>query len=491
MGVGQELLNEVKNQGKSYLKEIGKKIAGALLKNPYFYLVLAIILVIIVIAGTMVEVEAQAIETTENMIYVSNDSWNQFIRYLHMAEGGGTIYINDSGVDCYKVTNGAVGYGVDIATHGATLRALGYDTTEGSLIPVEDVDAIEKRVREARYNDVKNLASSNGIELTTYQIFALVSRTYNYGFAGGTGQVTSAYKYPSTLTFVEAYKQYYSSIDNDSYYGDYTKTDFNNGLFTQYMTWLDYADTGTHPEGWEGRRKSEWCLFQTGYFGWGLQNGNVYPIGFDEYCAKTSIFRSDLYNEDGTVNEEKVQELEYALETSHNILIPSGKGLNSPWQEIKEGDTDNPIRRAVLGDFHGFSGNVIDGRPKGNNGLSTYQCTWWANGRASEYLKAHGTIYKQYPSNAQNGGGYYKENRENGWFNYGSEPKSNSLLSTSSSLGYGHVLYIEAVDHVNRVYYASEAGSGYKWAGIQKYKFGHHTCTGNYGFIYLDEPIKK
>ena len=27
--------------------------------------------------------------------------------------------------------------------------------------------------------------------------------------------------------------------------------------------------------------------------------------------------------------------------------------------------------------------------------------------------------------------------------------------------------------------------------GINKYKFGRHLCTGDYGFIYLDEPIQK
>lgn len=479
MGVGKQVIEELKQKAMQKILLIA--IAG-----------IGIILGVLLIMSVFGNSKGKALTVgTANMNYVSTASWEQFIRYLHMAEGGGEIYQNSSGVDCYKVTNGAVGYGVDIATHGKTLRALGYDTIEGSLIPIEDVDAIEEKVRNARYNDVKNLASSNGIQLTTYQIFALVSRTYNYGLDGGTGQATSVFKYPSTLTFVEAYKKYYSDIDNDEYYGDYTKTDFNNGLFTQYMTWLDYADTGTHPEGWEGRRKSEWCLFQTGYYGWGLQNDNSYPKGFDEYCSNTSFFISDIYNEDGTVNENRLQELEYALEINHNILIPSGKGLNSPWQIIFEGDSNNEKRRAVVGEFHGFSGNIIDGKPKGKNGLSTYQCTWWANGRASEYLSNYGTVYKEYPTNAGNGGEYYRINKENGWFRYGSEPKPNSLLSTASGSSYGHVLYIEAVDYVNKVYYASEAGSGYKWAGIQKYKFGHHNCTGDYGFIYLDEPIEK
>lgn len=479
---------------KEIAKNAAKNVADGYLKKIKLYaeiaagVIVGFLLLMSTIGGGNQDVNAETTSNADGMNYISSSSWNDFLKYLHMAEGGGQVYKNSEDVDCYKVTNGAVGYGVDIATHKATLTALGYEISEGALIPIVDVDQIEKSVVEARYNDIKNLASSNGIDLTQYQIFALISRTYNYGFAGGTGQATSSFIYPSTLTFVEAYKQYYANINNDDFYGDYTKTDFNNGLYTQYMTYLKYLN-GTYPEGWVTRRQSEWCLFQTGYYGWGLKNG-TYPAGFDSYCAKSNGFRADLYNSDGTVNEESIQELEYALESEHNILIPSGKGFNN-WKDIPEGDTDNPIRRAVKGEFHGFSGSVAEGTPRGNNGLSTYQCTWWANGRASEYLKQYGTVYKSYPTNSGNGGEYYIINKNNGYFNYGSEPKANSLLSTASSSGYGHVLYIEAVDNVNKYYYASEAGSGYQWGGICKYEFGHHSCTGNYGFIYLDEPIKK
>ena len=487
MGEGQSIGDIIKNK----FKQAGKNVGKAMLKKlkfltPYIAIGIGILLIASFILCLFIDAGSIGVKALDESYQNSSvAAWEQFIRYLHIAEGGGSVTKNSSGEDCYTVQNGAVGYGVDIATHGDKLRAQGYDTSEGSLIPVSVVDPIENEVVKARYNDIENLVNANGIQLTQYQIFALVSRTYNYGFSGGTGQATGMFKYPSTLTFVEAYKQYYASIDNESYYGDYTKTDFSNGLFTQYMTWLDYANTGTHPDGWETRRKSEWCLFQTGYYGWGLQN-NAYPQGFDEYWVATKTLGVDLYNADGPVNEDKMQELEYALEDEHNI-IKSGKGFNN-WVSIPEGDTDNETRRKVTGTFHGFSGEVRGGTPRGNNGLSTYQCTWWANGRASEFLSVYGTKYKSYPSAEGNGGQYYVINKNRGWFKYGSEPKPNSLLSTSSSSGEGHVLYIEAVDYKNRVYYASEAGSGYKWGGICKYSFGHHTCNDNYGFIYLDEP---
>ncbi len=75
-------------------------------------------------------------------------------------------------------------------------------------------------------------------------------------------------------------------------FGDYTKTDFKNGLFTNYMTWLNYAGSGTHPIGWEYRRKSEWSLFQTGYFGYDLKHGTGH--GMDEYYSGGNGSQSDF-----------------------------------------------------------------------------------------------------------------------------------------------------------------------------------------------------
>lgn len=455
-------MDDLINYGKSAIKNAAKTfVKGFIKKNPYIIAIIAGLLFIMLVLFGILGIAGSAEEAESQMQAASGAAWEQFIRYLHQAEGGGTITQNSEGVDCYTVNpdgggGAAVGYGVDIATHGDQLRAMGYSTEIGALIPVSVVDQIEEVVVKARYTDVQNLVNANGINLTQYQIFALTSRTYNYGFTGGTGQATSSFKYPSTLTFVEAYKQYYSNIDNDEYYGDYTKTDFENGLYTQYMTALWYLN-GDQPEGWVTRRQSEWCLFQTGYYGWGLQNGNTYPVGFDEYWQDTGVFYTNLNNEDGTANEEAIQELEYALEKEHN-LVASGKGFNN-WKI----NISDEARKEVTGKYHGFKGVDGNGRILGNNNLSVYQCTWWANGRASEYLENYGTVYKSYPTNEGNGGEYFKKNRENGWFNYGSTPKPNSLLSTTGSDGYGHVMYIEAVDYVNEYYYASEAGSGEKW----------------------------
>lgn len=267
MGVGQELANMAIEKGKNFFKDLGKKIAGALLKNPYFYIVVAVIFVIIIIAGTMVDVNAGATSNTEGMNSASSSAWEQFIKYLHAKEGGGTIYKNSNGIDCYQVvsdgstTGSAVGYGVDIGVHGAELEALGYETSIGSLIPVEIVDAIEIRIREDYYTQISEKIKSSGINMTQYQLFALTSRAYNCGIAGA---ITTA-RGSKNLNFIDSYNEYYNQNSDDKFDEKITQGDYTNKLYTEYMS-LPVYSKGQYLVGLENRRKSEWTLFQTGYY---------------------------------------------------------------------------------------------------------------------------------------------------------------------------------------------------------------------------------
>lgn len=122
------------------------------------------------------------------------------------------------------------------------------------------------------------------------------------------------------------------------------------------------------------------------------------------------------------------------------------------------------------------------------NLLSKFQCTWWANGRASEYLEKNGSKYKKYPTQVGNGGQYYDINKENGWFNYGQTPKPNSIISWKKGSAAGHVAYVEGVSSDG--IYISHAGSGKSWFGVQKIPLSGYIWS-NYslnGYIYLDEP---
>ena len=126
------------------------------------------------------------------------------------------------------------------------------------------------------------------------------------------------------------------------------------------------------------------------------------------------------------------------------------------------------------------------------NQLQKFQCTWWANGRASQYLASHGTVYKEYPTQIGHGGQYYDVNKENGYFNYGQTPKPNSIISWKKSGDYGHVAYVEGV--TNDAIYISHAGSGVSWRGVEKIAANGDIGWSGYtlnGFIYLDEPIEK
>lgn len=165
----------------------------------------------------------------------------------------------------------------------------------------------------------------------------------------------------------------------------------------------------------------------------------------------------NLYNADGTVNEQAIQ----ALSDELTAYVNSGGGI-----------------------YHT--------RP--NNTLSYKQCTWWAWGRGLQYIRALGLPLstEQYRASVHgNGGQYASVNAQSGLFNYGNTPKPNSLVCYQGNPG--HVAYVEAVDYVNKCYYTSEAGSGTSWYGIRKRPFGYvgQGSGGTYSqgiFIYLDEP---
>lgn len=121
------------------------------------------------------------------------------------------------------------------------------------------------------------------------------------------------------------------------------------------------------------------------------------------------------------------------------------------------------------------------------NSLGKFQCTWWANGRASMYLEQYGTKYKKYPTQSGHGKDYYENNKENGWFEYGQTPRANSIISWSGE-EYGHVAYVEGV--TSDGIWISDAGSGENWRGVHKIgldgiEWKSYPLN---GYIYLDSP---
>lgn len=156
----------------------------------------------------------------------------------------------------------------------------------------------------------------------------------------------------------------------------------------------------------------------------------------------------NLYNADGSVNQDALDSLRSLL--AEEVANRSGKFMTS-----EEG-----------------------------NSLGYLQCTWWANARASQFLG------ENYPTLLGNGGDYYQKNLDNKWFEYGSEPRPNSLVTYVND-GAGHVAYVEAVDKVNGKIYISDAdGIRHLWLGVEELDMdGEWNGLSPEGYIYLDSPL--
>lgn len=233
--------------------------------------------------------------------------------------------------------------------------------------------------------------------------------------------------YPS---FTEATLDFGDLIANGSYY-------FQNGKYTV----TDIAPTYCNEE-WGTRVSAEMTKF---------------------YKAAGIDISSIVATEGGITTDGEAQALQYQIENEWiNTKVHNKNGLYQQGPFAKYWDAPY-------------------------NNLEPFQCTWWANGRASMYLEMYGTKYHKYPTQRGNGGDYYDINVQNGWFEYGSVPRANSIISWKHGK-YGHVAYVEGV--TSDGIYISHAGSGVTWYGVQKIPLDG--TIWNYGkpsgYIYLDSP---
>lgn len=230
--------------------------------------------------------------------------------------------------------------------------------------------------------------------------------------------------------FTEATLDFGDLIANSSYY-------FQNGKYTV----TDIAPTYCNAE-WGTRVSAEMTKF---------------------YKAAGIDISSIVATEGGVTTDGEAQALQYQIENEWiNTKVHNKNGLYQQGPFAKYWDTPY-------------------------NNLEPFQCTWWANGRASMYLEMYGTKYHKYPTQRGHGGSYYDINAQNGWFEYGSVPRPNSIISWKHGT-YGHVAYVEGV--ASDGIYISHAGSGESWYGVQKIPLDG--TIWNYGkpngYIYLDSP---
>ena len=138
--------------------------------------------------------------------------------------------------------DGIVGYGVDV-NHFSGLYSI------GDKIPIEDVDNKEEEIVLNRRNEIKVLLFN--LNLESYQINALTIRSFDfeddplYGLGG----------------FEELYTNtaYWNPETDNKFEEEAIEPDYNVKLYTDF--WIQPVNPSTI-----AKRKSEWILFQTGYY---------------------------------------------------------------------------------------------------------------------------------------------------------------------------------------------------------------------------------
>lgn len=216
---------------------------------------------------------------TEDWESASEESWEQFVRFMHLFEGNeGEKKV--LGIKYYKVGlvngNRTVGYGVDLETSGfepEILKELGKKEKlkEGEWVRAEIIDKYEKQAYDNNKTAIESAFGNEGVSIPIYQTYALIS----FGYQNGTPTMLN--KFYSNMGIVKAYKNYYK-VDNKINYEHKEKINTSiNEFAKEYISW----DSGI--ESVKVRREAEWGLFQTGWFGY-RHNYKSWDYGFDEYC---------------------------------------------------------------------------------------------------------------------------------------------------------------------------------------------------------------
>lgn len=236
----------------------------------------------------------KAFEPKEKMDSASNQGLKLLREYIRTWENAALLnyingetgynstvakYINEEKTEYYIRDDGVghptVGFGIDIFNGGFVEDFLEMGYTESQLrdisgavsVPVEFVDSLEDKEIQEKLSTIRERTS--GLELESYQLYALVSRAYNCGTSGAMDGYTG-------IDFVTAYTKYFNP-ETDLKYGE-TQGDFEHSLYTEFMYSPTKSD-GKELAGLIRRRKSEWTLFQTGYMDtlekWASQSGTI------------------------------------------------------------------------------------------------------------------------------------------------------------------------------------------------------------------------
>ena len=211
-----------------------------------------------------VELDGSIFEIGDFVTAGGGSSSSLLKEYIRMWENSGNAPTNADGTKYIIQDDGAgnlaVGYGIDIYNGGFAdlFIAAGYKIELGAEVDVDFVDALEQQEIDSNISSVKSITS--GLNLKEYQIHALVSRAYNCGVSGALSTTRGS----PAMNFVNSYKTYWKEED-DQFEEKNSDSNFSHSLYTQYMS-KPVTASGQYMLGLERRRKSEWTLFQTGYY---------------------------------------------------------------------------------------------------------------------------------------------------------------------------------------------------------------------------------
>lgn len=203
-----------------------------------------------------------AIYNDTNFTTVGLSSEELLIEYIHNWEHADGPPTNADNTKYIVEEDGAghacIGYGIDIYSCGYIdfFIDAGYDLSIGAEIDIDFVDSIEKMIFKDSTAIIEEKVE--GLGLTAYQLNALKSRAYNCGIAGAVSKIRNG------KNFIQAYQAYWSEED-DLFEEKNPNADFSHNLYTQYMS-APTTSNGNVLAGLVRRRKSEWTLFQTGYY---------------------------------------------------------------------------------------------------------------------------------------------------------------------------------------------------------------------------------
>ena len=425
---------------------------------------------------------------TEDKKQTHDDAEGKYYKVYNAGEKNGPIY--------------TVGYGININAHfdlvkeklaetETPLNSLD-DVEYGMLLDKEAIDSVQMELIQG-FADIVD-KETEGLELTEYQKHALISRAYVHG-------TTSVSSGASAKPFKPMYEKYWDEEKDDKYeelYEEYkdkqgqvteisAKADLTNGLYTEFFDIYVSPTFDADFPGYEPRQRSEYILFSTGY----------YTTLKQFWTNSATPGNINLYNADGTVNEEKCIELQHWFQDNIFGGSPQLKCGDSvtgwdicSWGS-KVGDQNYAYNRMVTHEI--FKSTTADGVGRNVVGLQLFQCTWWAESRATLYVMSVAPDKFTYTSMAsgENGGGVARDlaNRYGVTFNQDpSKVVPNSIVSLVSTAPWHHVAYVEAVDYKNKCYYISHAGGGYSWYGVKKKYFSD---SGFIGSDSMDDIINS